>query len=127
MDVRIRQRLPTRILRIEQPAPYDEQVIERCGDLEPVQILRDAPVTDLLKSKDPLDHPDGVLDLGANPRLVPVLRLLPLVDETVAPVSAVREVPGSRREVVDDCGSPLVALFVGRPILPTDRLVGMLA
>lgn len=111
MDLPIRQFSQTCILRMEQPASDDEEVGERRGDFEPMQILRDAAVTDFLEAKDPLDHPDGVLDLGANPRLVAVLRLLRLVDEAVASVAAVGEVPGTRRAVVDRGGSPLIALI----------------
>src|SRR5450432_1147718 len=107
MGIRIRQLSHTRALCMEQPTPHDKQVGERCGDLEPVQILRDASVTDLLEAKDPLDYPDGVLHFGANPRLVAVLRLLRLVDETVAPVAAVGEVLGVRRTVVNNGGSAL--------------------
>ena len=67
MDVRIRQLSQTRVLRMEQPASDDEEVGERRSDFEPMQILRDTAVTNLLKAEDPLDHPDGVLDLWREP------------------------------------------------------------
>jgi hypothetical protein len=76
MELPIRQRLSTAALRMEQPAPYDEEV-GKCGrDLESVQILRHAPVTDFLGAKDPFDHADGVLHFSPNPRFVAVPRLL---------------------------------------------------
>ncbi len=67
VDLPIRRFSQTRFLRMEQPASDDEEVGERCGDLKPVQILRDASVTDLLEAKDPLDHADRVLHLSADP------------------------------------------------------------
>src|ERR1700688_5011101 len=111
LNLPIRQRLSTRALRMQQPASDDEEVGERRGGFEPMQILRDAAVTDFLEAKDPLDHPDSVLDLGANPRLVAVLRFLRLVDETVAPVAAVGEVLGVRCGLVNHGCAPLVALI----------------
>src|SRR5580704_16997708 len=56
---------PTPSLPIEQSPSYQEQIRERCGGLQPVQVLRQTPVTDFLKAEDPLDDPKHVLYLGA--------------------------------------------------------------
>ena len=62
----------TRLLRIQQSPSDHVQIGERGRDLQPVQVLRQAPVTDFLEAEDPLDHTEHVLDLGADPRLVTV-------------------------------------------------------
>lgn len=119
----IRQLPQTRFLRKQQPASHDKQVGKCRGHFEPVQVLGQAPVANFLEAKDSLDHPNGVLHFGANPRLVAVLRLLNLVDESVAPVSSVGEVFGARRAAADHRRSPLVALIAPDPRLAAVRQV----
>src|SRR5436853_7357955 len=87
----------TRLLRIQQSSPHHEQIRQRGTDFEPVQVLRESAVTHLLEAEDPLDHPNRVLDLRANPRLGPVPRLDDLVPLSPAPVPLFVEVPARRR------------------------------
>ena len=49
-------------LRIEQPPSHHEQVGERRGHLESVQILGQAPLAHLAEAKDVLDHSEHVLN-----------------------------------------------------------------
>jgi hypothetical protein len=57
---------------MEQSPARQEQIRQRCGDFKPVQVLRQASITHLLKTEDPLDHPKHVLDLGAHAGLATV-------------------------------------------------------
>src|SRR6267154_1687064 len=87
----------TRLLRIEQ-APSDHvQISKRGRGLESVQVLGEAPVTDFLEAKYPLDHSDRVFDLGPDTRLCAVRGLDPFVDSAAPSVAPVREVPRARR------------------------------
>ena len=60
------------------------------------------PVADLAEAEDVLDHAEHVLDLGAYPRLVAVLRLLELIDPAVVAIAAVGEVLRPRRASSND-------------------------
>src|SRR5205823_13871124 len=91
----------TPLLRMQQPSAHGIQVGERRRDFQTVQVLGEAPVTDLLEAEYALDHPDRVLDLRANPRLGAVLRLLQLVDPPSAAVLAVGKVLRGRRPGAD--------------------------
>src|SRR5579862_1945733 len=91
-QARIRQLSPTRPLRIEQSSSYQKQIRERCGDLKPVQVLRQASITHLLKTEDPLDHPKDVLDLGAHAGLTTVGGPDRLINALAPPVTLVGEV-----------------------------------
>ena len=92
---------PTPSLRIEQSPSYQEQIRERRGDLKPVQVLRQASVTHLLKAEDSLDYPKHVLDLGSDARLAPVGSLDRLVDAFAPPVTLVGKVLRPRRPGAD--------------------------
>lgn len=61
---------PTRLLRIQQSASNEVQVGQRSGPFQPVQVLRQTPIADLLEAEDVLDHAEHVLDFGTNSRLV---------------------------------------------------------
>lgn len=63
---------PPHSLRIRQSPARQEQIRQRCGDLQSVQVLRQASVTNLLKAEDPFDHPKHVLDLGSHAELAAV-------------------------------------------------------
>src|SRR5271167_534721 len=65
---------PTRSLCIEQSPSHQEQIRQRRGGLEPVQVLRQTPVTHFLKAEYPLDDPKDVLNLGAHAGLATVGR-----------------------------------------------------
>src|ERR1700692_2227711 len=67
-----------RPLHPHQMAPRHEQVGERAGHEQAMGVLLQAAATDLGEAEHPLDHAEGVLDLGAHPRLGPVLRPLGL-------------------------------------------------
>src|SRR5579863_1602954 len=63
----------THLLRMQQSSPHGVEV-GQCGcDLQPMQVLGQTAVADLLEAEHSLDHPDGVLDFGAHLRLGPVL------------------------------------------------------
>ena len=98
---RVRQLSPTPSLRIEQPPARQEQIRQRCGDFQSVQVLRQASVTHLLKAEDPLDHPKDVLDLGAHAGFATVGRLDRLVDAFAPPVTLVGKVLRPRRPGAD--------------------------
>ena len=102
---------PTLALQGQQTAADHEEVRQRGGGLEAVQVLRQSPVADLLEAEDPLDHPDRVFDLRANTRLVANLGFDALVDPLAATVSAVGAVAGARGDRADDIGMPLVGLI----------------
>ncbi len=107
---RIRRISPTRSLRIEQSSSHQEQIRERGGRLEPVQVLRQAPVTYFLKAEDPLDDSEHVLNLGAHAGLAAVGRLDRFVDALSPSVALVREVLRMRRTGADRCPLPFVGL-----------------
>src|SRR5271163_492008 len=86
---RVRRLAPTRSLRIEQSSAYQEQIRERCSDLKPVQVLRQASVTHFLKAEDPLDHPEHVLDLRAHAGLATVGGPDRLINAFAPPVTLV--------------------------------------
>jgi hypothetical protein len=83
---------PTRSLRIEQSPARQEQIRERRADLQSVQVLRQASITDLLKADDPLDHPKDVFDLGTHAGLAAVARLDRLVNAFSPPIALVGKV-----------------------------------
>lgn len=75
-----------------------------------MQVLGQNTVACLAKAEDVLDHTEHVLDLGAHPRSVAVLRLFHFIDSAVVPLPLVGEVLGVRRVFVDDIGLTLMAL-----------------
>src|SRR5215471_16641395 len=79
----------------------DEQIGKRAGDDEAMGVLFEPAIAHLGKAKDPLDDPDGMLDLGPHPRFGAVLGALDLVHDTPMAVPAVDEVPCSRRMAAD--------------------------
>src|SRR5580658_8162025 len=94
----VRRSSPSRSLRIEQPSSHQVQIRQRRSHFQAVQILRKASVAHLLESEYPLDHANGVLNLGAHARLGPVNSLDPLIDPLAPPITLIGEVsrPGSR-------------------------------
>ena len=83
---------PTCVLCIEQSPTYQEQIRERRSSLEPVQVLRQAPVTHFLKAEDPLDDPEHVLNFGAHTGLATVGRLDRLINALAPAIALVGEV-----------------------------------
>src|SRR5436853_4097147 len=79
-------------LPCQQPASNHEQVHQRASHLQAVQVLRQPPIANLRKSKQPFDHPEGVLNSGADLRLCPVLGPLGLIDPTIPAVALIDEV-----------------------------------
>ena len=74
---RVRRLSTTLSLRIQQSPTRQEQIRQRGGDLQSVQVLRQTSVTHLLKAEDPLDYSKHVLDFGAHSGLAAVGRLDP--------------------------------------------------
>src|SRR5512139_322982 len=66
-------------LRIQQSPPLQEDVCQGSAHLEPVQVLRQSSIANLLEAKHMLDHADGMFDFGAHFRLSPVLCLVELI------------------------------------------------
>ena len=99
---------PTRTPLCEQSSSDQIQVGQRRRQLKAMQVLCQAPIPDLADAEDVLDDPEHVFDLGADPRLVAVLRFLDLVDPAVEAIATIREVLGLRRYFADDCGLPLI-------------------
>ena len=91
----------TRSLRIEQSSAHHEQIGQRGGDLEPMQILRQTSVANFLEAEDAFDYPKHVLDFGADLRFAPVRRLDRFVDSRTPSVTLVSEVTDSRRNRPD--------------------------
>ena len=63
---------PTRFPLCEQSSSDDVQIRQGRRHFQAVQVLRQAPITDLAEPKDVLDDAEHVLDLGADPRLVAI-------------------------------------------------------
>src|SRR5580700_3329765 len=105
----------TRLLRSEQLRSDHVQIGERRRDFQPVQVLGQAPVSHLAEAEDILHHAEHMLDLGAYPRLVAVLRLIDLIDPAVEAIPFVREVLGARCPFVDDGALATVSLVTPNP------------
>jgi len=110
----------TRFLRLQQSPPHHIQVREGRAHLQSVQILGKPAVAGFAEAKDPLDHSDRMLNLGAHLRLGLVLRPLGLIEPASAMIFSVREVLRSRRPSVNCRSLSLVAL-----ISPDSRLSPM--
>ena len=120
---RVRRLSPTRWLRIQQPPARQEQVGQCVGNLQPMQVLRQASVAHFLKAEDPLDHPEHVLDLGAHAGLATVGGLDRLVDALAPSKTLIGEVlrsgrPGADRIFLTAIGliSPNARLFAVQQI-----------
>src|SRR5215831_19909304 len=87
---------PTPLLCRQQPPSDHIEIGQRGAHLQPVQVLRQSPIANLLKAKHPLDDADGVLNLGPNPGLGPIPRLDPFIDPLAPAVTLVGEIPCSR-------------------------------
>src|SRR5450432_260323 len=121
---RLRRILPTRSLCIEQSPPHQEQIRERSGRLEPVQVLRQAPVTHFLKAEDPLDDPEHMFNLGAYAGLATVRGLDRLIDTLSPPVALVGEVLSMRRASADRRSLPFVGLVTpDSSFLPVEQVL----
>src|SRR5271156_3273550 len=68
---------PALALCMQQSPSHQEQIRQRCGDLQSMQVLRQASVTHFLKAEDPLDHSKHVLDRGSHAGFAAVGRLDP--------------------------------------------------
>jgi hypothetical protein len=97
-------------LCMEQPPAHHEQVGERRGRFEAVEVLGQTGVASLAKSEHALDHANRVLHLGTDLRFGPIIRFVDFVDPATTAVLAVREVLRPRRSVVNQRRQPLVAL-----------------
>ena len=56
-----------------QRPPFHIQVDEREADLQPIEVLGEAPVADFAKPEDAFENPEGMLHIGAHARLGAVL------------------------------------------------------
>ena len=79
--------------RLQQMAARHEQIGERAGHKQAMRVLVEPAVADPGEAEDALDDEERVFDLGPHFRLGPVLRPLRLVDEAIAPVTAIGEIP----------------------------------
>lgn len=92
-----------------QPPPHGEQVRRRRGDLQAMQILRQATVAHHLEAEHALDGPDAVLDLRTHSRLVAILGLDRLIDSLPPSVAPVDAVASPRSDGLDNVAMALVA------------------
>jgi hypothetical protein len=90
-----------------------EQIGERAGHDEAMSVLREPAIAHLGEAEDPLDDPDGMLDLGPHLRLGPVFRPVDFVHDTAMAVAAVDEVPRSWCVLTDH--RPLAAIRLVAP------------
>jgi len=70
----------------------DEEIRQRAGDDEPVRVLGEAAVAHLGEAENPFDHADGMLDLGADPRLPTIRRALRAAQRSITPGFAMGKV-----------------------------------
>src|ERR1035441_4902151 len=103
---RVRRLSLTPPLRIQQPPARQEQIRQRCGDLQSVQVLCQTSVTHFLEAEDPLDHPKHVLDLGTDAGLATVGGFDRLINAFAPPVTLVGKVLRSGRRMVCWRSSP---------------------
>src|SRR5919108_3375624 len=89
----------TRILRIQQAPSVHEDVCEGSARFEPVQVLVQTSVSNLLEAKHPLDHADRMLDLRPHARLGAVASFDRLIDAITPPIALIGEVLRARRRL----------------------------
>src|SRR5690606_28027602 len=108
-----RQRSPVSLRSTQQSSSHHEQIGKASRDLQPVQVLGQPSVADLLEPEHPLDHPDAVLNLRAHTGLATVYCADALIDPAAPAVALVGEVFGSARHFAD--GSLLAAIGLVTP------------
>src|SRR5262249_57451407 len=74
-------------------AARHEQIGQRAGDEQAMEVLVQPAIAHLGKAEHPFDDPDRMLDAGPHFRLGAVFRLLDLIDNTAVAVAAVFENP----------------------------------
>ena len=104
-------------LRIQQSPPLQEDVCQGSTHLEPVQVLRQSSIANLLEAKHMLDHPNGMFDFGAHFGLRAVLRFVDLIDPAASSMLAVGEVARSGRSGMDHFSLSLIASITPHPRL----------
>ena len=123
-ETRVRRLSPARSLRTEQSHSYQEQILERCGHLQSVQVLRQASVTHFLKAEDLLDHPKHVLDFGTHTGLATVGCFDRLINAFTPAVALVGEVLRPRCCGADRRPLPAVCLIApDSPLLPMQQML----
>src|ERR1017187_1654990 len=105
----VRRLSPAPSLRIQQSPARQEQIRQRCGDLQSVQVLCQTSVTHFLEAEDPLDHPKHVLDLGTDAGLATVGGFDRLINAFAPSVTLVGKVlcsgrPGADRSLLAAIG-----------------------
>src|SRR5262249_58919743 len=70
-------------------AARHEQIGQRAGDEQAMEVLVQPAIAHLGKAEHPFDDPDRMLDAGPHFRLGAVFRLLDLIDNTAVAVAAV--------------------------------------
>src|SRR5690606_28853190 len=88
---------PTPILRsrMQQPLAGQEQVGQRRAHLQPVQVLGQPAVADLLEAEHAFDDADAVLNFRAYRGLAAIAGLDPLIDPASPAITPVGEITGS--------------------------------
>ena len=75
-NVRIPRCRSTLALRMEQPSSDDVQLGQGRSHFEAVPVLRQSPLLDFAEPEDAFNDAEHMLDLGADSRLIAILRLL---------------------------------------------------
>src|SRR5215831_6454614 len=91
-----------------------KQIGKRAGHDQAMRVPFEPAIAHLGKTKHPLDDPDRMLDLGPHLRFGPVFRPLDLVHHTAMTISAVHEIPRSRRMLADHLWLPKIVSRMAR-------------
>src|SRR5215831_5706621 len=92
-------------------AARHEQIGQRAGDEQAMEVLVQPAIAHLGKAEHPLDDPDRMLDAGPHFRLGAVFRPLDLIDNTAVAVAAVGEIPRPGRVLADHRSLAAVGLI----------------
>ena len=103
--VRIPRCRSTLALRMEQPSSDDVQLGQGRSHFEAVPVLRQSPLLDFAEPEDAFDDAEHMLDLGADSRLIAILRRLGDVALTRPLLATVKRLcrrasPGDRPETL---------------------------
>ena len=104
-------------------AARHEQIGQRAGDKQAMEVLVQSAIAHLGKAEHPLDDPDRVFDPGPHFGFGAVFRALDLIDNTALAVAAIGEIPGPGRALPDHRPLAAVSLVTPHPgLLPVQQL-----
>ena len=112
---------PTLRRKPQQRSAQLKDIHQRARDVQPLGIFGDAAIAHVGKTKEALEHQEGMLDLGANARFAAVLALLNHVDPAAVAIPPMRHVAGSPRARVNDGALSLI-----RRVTPNAGFLAML-